>query len=222
MTRDVYRHYKVGTSFPSDLMGPMPTSGPGAAPAPNLFRIRPLLPPAGNEWVVLNENVDLATAYFDTASLAGAPVGGPPWPDDLAAGRYELTLELFDTAGTLVDWTAKGIDLRITDQDAPFGTGTVTTSAAPAYNRILVGGNTMGFRMVRARGQQPLRRRHSSGRRDRHARSGLRVSQLQFAVGHRGAVLHRPASERLRGLLVRHHARARPGHPGGVDFGNGG
>jgi hypothetical protein len=148
MTRDVYRHYTVGTSYPSDFIGPMPTSGPNAAPAPNLFRIRPLLPPAGNEWVVLNENIDLATAYFDTASLAGTTVGGPPWPDDLAAGRYEIKLELFDAAGVLVDWTAKGIDLRITDQDAPFGTGTITTSPAPAYNRIFVGGNTMGFRMV--------------------------------------------------------------------------
>ncbi len=91
MTRDVYRHYKVGTGFPSDFMGPMPTSGPGRGPAPNLFRIRPLLPPAGAEWVVLNESVDLATGYFETASLAGAPAGGPPaegepWPDDLRRG----------------------------------------------------------------------------------------------------------------------------------------
>jgi len=148
MNRDVYRHYKVGTTFPSDFMGPMPTSGPGAAPVANLFRIRPLLPPAGNEWVVLNENIDLATAYFDTASLAGSPASGPPWPDDLAAGRYEMKLELFDSAGALVDWTAKGIDLRITDQDAPFGTGTITTSPAPAYNRIFAGANTIGFRMV--------------------------------------------------------------------------
>lgn len=148
MTRDVYRHYKVGTSYPSDFMGPMPTAGPNAAPAPNLFRIRPLLPPAGNEWIVLNETIDLATAYFDTASLAGAPIGGPPFPDDLAAGRYEIKLELFTVAGALVNWTDAGIDLRITDQDAPFGTGTVTTSPAPDYNRILVGGKTVGFRMV--------------------------------------------------------------------------
>lgn len=147
MTHDVYRHYKVGTSYPSDIMGPMPTSGPGAAPAPNLFRIRPALPPSGNEWVVLDEHVDLATAYFETTSLAGTPVG-PTWPDDLSAGRYELRLELFDTTGALVNWTAAGVDLRITDQDAPFGTGTVTTSLAPAYNRIVIGGNTMGFRMV--------------------------------------------------------------------------
>lgn len=148
MKRDVYRHYKVGTSYPSDFMGPLPTSGPNAAPAPNLFRVRPLLPPAGNEWVVLNENIDLATAYFDTASLAGAPAGSAPLSDDLAAGLYELKLELFDVTGTLVNWTANGIDLRIADQDAPFGTGTITTSAAPLYNRILVGGSTMGFRMM--------------------------------------------------------------------------
>ena len=146
MTRDVYRHYRTGSTYPSDLMGPMPTSGPGAAPAANLFRIRPPAPPSGSEWVVLNESVDLATAYFETASLEGAPVH--PDTDDLAAGRYEMKLELFDAAGALVNWTDAGIDLRITDQDAPFGTGTVTTTAAPDYNRVLSGGETMGFRMV--------------------------------------------------------------------------
>lgn len=146
LIRDVYRHYRVGTGFPSDAMGPMPTAGPGAAPVPNLFRIRPVLPPAGTEWVVLDESIDLATAYFDTASLAGAPVG--PSTDDLAAGLYEMKLELFDTAGALVNWTAAGIDLRITDQVAPFGSGAITTSAASGDNRILAGSDTMGFRMV--------------------------------------------------------------------------
>jgi hypothetical protein len=145
LTRDVYRHYKLGTSYPSELMGPMPS---GPAPLPNLFRIRPQNPPAGTEWVVLDEHVDLATAYFDTHGLAGA-TGASPVTPDLAAGRYELILELYDAAGALVDWTAKGIDLRITDQNAPFGTGTITTSPAPTYNRVLSGaGHTMGFRMV--------------------------------------------------------------------------
>ena len=150
LTHDVYRHYKLGTSYPSDLMGPMPTSGPNAAPVPNLFRIRPAAPPAGPEWIVLNEHVDLATGYFETASLTGAPPSSGPYPlpDDLAAGRYELKLELFNSAGALVDWTAAGVDLRITDQDAPFSSGTITTSPAPDYNRILAGGHTMGFRMV--------------------------------------------------------------------------
>ena len=148
MAADVYRHYKTGTSYSSELMGPMPTTGPSPAPLPNLFRIRPTVSPSGDEWIVLNEHVDLATAYFQTDGLAGTPSGTPP-SDDMAAGRYEMRLELFDAAGTLVNWTAKGIDLRITDADAPFGFGTVDTVPAPVYNRILSpGGDTMGFRMV--------------------------------------------------------------------------
>ena len=148
MTREVFRHYKVGTTYVPYFIGPMPTSGTDAAPIPNLFRIRPLDPPVPPEWIVLDERVDLATSYFDSASLAGAPAGGAPTTDDLAAGRYEIKLELFDAAGNLVNWTAAGIDLRITDQDAPFGTGTITTSPAPNINRILSGSDTVGFRMT--------------------------------------------------------------------------
>ncbi len=149
LTRAVYRHYKVGTSYPSEPMGPVPAVGG----TENLFRIRPVNPPAGGEWVVLDQHVDLATGYFETAALAGAPAGGPspggPAPVDLAAGRYELRLELFDAAGNLVNWTARGIDLRITAQDAPFGTGTVHTVPAPGGNRIRnAAGDTLGFRMV--------------------------------------------------------------------------
>jgi hypothetical protein len=148
MAADVYRHYKSGTSYSSELMGPMPTTGPSPAPLPNLFRIRPVNSPSGDEWIVLNEHIDLATAYFQTDDLAGTPSGDPP-SDDMAAGRYEMRLELFNAAGALVNWTTAGIDLRITDADAPFGTGTVPTVPAPAYNRILSpGGDTMGFRMV--------------------------------------------------------------------------
>lgn len=143
MTRDVYRHYKVGTSFPSDPMGPL------TGALANLFRIRPLLPPAGPEWVVVNEHIDLATAYFETASLPGSPPSGAPLSEDLAAGLYEMKLELFDAGGALVDWTARGVDLRITGVDAPFGTGTIPTVAAPPHNRILnPAGHTMGFKMV--------------------------------------------------------------------------
>ena len=151
MNRDVYRHYKDGTTYPSQAMGPLPTTGPSAAPAPNLFRIRPLASPSGDEWIVLDEHVDLATAYFETASLTGNPSFTPDvgWSDDLAAGLYEMKLELFDTAGNLVhDWAARGIDLRITDQDAPFGTGTITTTSAPNDNRVISAGHTDGFRMI--------------------------------------------------------------------------
>ena len=57
-----------------------------------------------------------------------------------------------DTGGNLVDFTAQAIDLRITDQDAPFGAGVVDTTSAPANNRVLgtsgpTTGHTLGFRM---------------------------------------------------------------------------
>lgn len=146
LTRTVHRHHQVndpaGMTFPSEEMGPKVVGAEA-----NLFRIRPVAPPAGSEdWVVLDERVDLATGHFETTKLPGAP--GPGDVEDLAAGRYELKLELFDAAGTLVNWTDAGIDLRITDQDAPFGSGAVSTSAAPADNRVLVGGKTVAFRMV--------------------------------------------------------------------------
>ena len=153
MTREVYRHYEVTTGYQPYFIGPLPITGTDAAPLPNLFRIWPASPPAGAEWKVVNENIDMATAYFETASLPGGPVGGPPpegapWTDDLSAGLYEITLELFDTAGTLVNWTAKGIELNIAAEDAPFGVGALPVSAAPPGNRILVSGDTMGFRMT--------------------------------------------------------------------------
>jgi hypothetical protein len=68
---------------------------------------------------------------------------------DPNAGKYELKLELFDTAGNLVDFDAAGITLRYATTEAPFGTATVNTVNADAYHRIVdAGGNTVGFRMV--------------------------------------------------------------------------
>jgi hypothetical protein len=149
VTRDVVRHYRetsgATTSYPTYLLGPLPTT---EAPTPNLFRIPPELTPAGDhQWRVLDEHEDLASAHFETTKLAGTPVNAGDL--DLAAGRYELRLELFDSSGNLVNWTDEGITLGITDQNAPFGTGTVTTSPATNYNRVLDGtGKTVGFRMV--------------------------------------------------------------------------
>ena len=146
MAREVTRHYRVGTTYVPEKMGPFPS------PRPDIFKIQPADPPAGGEeWVVLDEREDLATAHFETTKLPGTPASSTT--DDLAAGLYELRLELFDTAGNLVDLTAQGIDLRITDQDAPFGSGTITTTAAPALNRVLgttppTLGHTLGFRMT--------------------------------------------------------------------------
>lgn len=142
MSREVTRHYRQGTTYVPEKMGPFPT------PLPDAFKIQPADPPAGGEeWIVLDEREDLATAHFETTKLPGTPASNAT--DDLAAGLYEIKLELFDTGGNLVDLTAQGIDLRITDQDAPFGAGTVTTTSAPAGNRVLgSSGQTLGFRMV--------------------------------------------------------------------------
>jgi hypothetical protein len=160
---DVYRHWKSGTSYPSYLVGPLPVDGDGrTGPEENLFEIHPAYypgypdaPPAEDaSWVALNPHIDLADAYFETVSLAGSPESGPtetgPAPDDLAAGRYELKLELFDEAGELVDWQDKEIDLRIMEADAPFGTDDYNTVAAPPYNRYTKEGMTglWGFQMV--------------------------------------------------------------------------
>jgi hypothetical protein len=154
LVRDVFRHYKDGTSYPSYRVGPLPTpEAGGTAPKENLFEIHPAYPPTGH-WHVLNEHVDLAEAYFETASLPGSPDRGPaellgPAPDDEAAGRYELKLELFDEAGHLVDWTAGDIDLLIADADAPFGTGTLLKKPAPDDNKITTEtGKLLGFKMV--------------------------------------------------------------------------
>lgn len=149
LTRNVVRHYREvtpsGTSFPSMVLGPLPAA---AAPAPNLFQIPPVMTPAGDaQWRVLDEREDLASAHFETASMLGSPTSSTT--QDLAAGRYELKLELFDTTGSVVNWTDAGIEAGITDQNAPFGTGAVTTSPAPVGNRIVDGsGDTVGFTMV--------------------------------------------------------------------------
>lgn len=149
LTRTVVRHYRevtsAGTSYPAMTLGPLPSS---EAPAPNLFHIPPVTTPAGDaQWRVLDEHEDLASAHFETAALTGGPSATSPV--DLAAGAYELKLELFDASGALVNWTDAGIEPGITDQDAPFGTATVTTSPAPGGNRVLDGsGDTVGFRVV--------------------------------------------------------------------------
>lgn len=133
--------------------GRFPRSVPIRRRSP-LFHVPPADPPAGDGWSVWNEHVDLASSYFETASLPGTPAHGPvgdtPAPADLAAGRYELKFELFDADGNLANWTDEDIDLRITKQNAPFGTGTIETEDASGYNRILEpgSGDTLGFRMV--------------------------------------------------------------------------
>lgn len=149
LSHDVSRHYQmpslvsgVGPSFPAEPMGPF-------FPGHDVFKIQPVSPlAAGNDgWAFVDSHVDNATAFFATQLLAADP--------ELAAGQYELKLELFRiTAGvpTLIDLTAEGVHLFIPDQDAPFGGGTMTTTEPTSpefyfFNPALPT-HRVGFRIV--------------------------------------------------------------------------
>ena len=158
MTYPVYRYYKTMVPnptpppalkpfYPADKMGPDP-----AFPSQNLFRIQPTNPPApGIEWSFLNEHIDMAYAYFETASLYETDGVTP------AAGQYEVKLELFNSSGALVNWsnptgsaTPTPIYPFMSSNPAPFVPPVgMTTVPAPAPNLITdSSGNVLGFKMV--------------------------------------------------------------------------
>jgi hypothetical protein len=144
LDRQVIRHYTTpGGTGAVAVMGPEP----GGA-NPGRFQIPPAAPPAGGiEWLIADEREDLATAHLVTHAPAAAPA--PCGVADPNAGKYELKLELFDSAGNLVVWEDRGITLRIATNEAPFGTGPVLTAVAGTYHRIKDGaGKTVAYRMV--------------------------------------------------------------------------
>jgi hypothetical protein len=146
LTRTVVRHYAKPT--PGGVTHEPYTLGPKTiGTQTNLFEIKPEVPTGGVEWTVVDEREDLASAHFETSKL-GSGTGACTRAYN-AAGKYELKLELFKDTGDIVDWTTEGIDLRMADVAAPFGTDAVTTEPAPDYNRIPdTAGNTIAFRMV--------------------------------------------------------------------------
>ncbi|MFM9828988.1 MAG: hypothetical protein ACKVOB_09645 [Sphingomonas sp.] len=137
---DVLRHYR---EIPA---GPMaPTVYKSARVGPDLtiaggyyFEIDPALPAGGDDWEVLDEGYDLASAYLDTTGLLG---------------KYELKLELFRVTGgvaTRVDFTADGIGLNQVVDAAPL-TGSTYTATAATEDRLLRDPGTnhiVGYRLV--------------------------------------------------------------------------
>ncbi|MEI8032167.1 MAG: hypothetical protein WCH05_02285 [Chlorobiaceae bacterium] len=137
MLREVFRHYKIYVpdpvagwrpDYPAELMGP-DASAPGGEGWIKLLY-------AGKEWSVRNEHVDMAYAYFESASLP--------------AGKYELTMELGRLSGgsvSIVDWSALSVLPFVAAGPAPFlGMGTV-----PASDDYLVKdtfGHIVGMRLV--------------------------------------------------------------------------
>ena len=141
---EVRRHYRVATA-PGD---PVKYSSVKVGPdADGLFEIEPTLPADGEDWEVLDERYDLASAHFDSRAAEWAP-------GVVGHGKFELKLELYRKAPGVqrIDLTAEGVDLDETISPAPFLADEIFT-AVPATDRLLreaVGGSlhVMGYQLV--------------------------------------------------------------------------
>lgn len=165
MSRDVFRHYKVqvaDSAVPGGWRPAYPTEKLGidpAVPGEYLTRIQPVPTPVGDyNWTPLNEHVDMAWAYFDTAGLVEPDTAGTESPVP-AAGKYELKLELFKVSGsttTLVNWShpagpgSSPINIFVAHNAAPFMPPTGMTTAPAGADHLLknASGDVVGFCMV--------------------------------------------------------------------------
>jgi hypothetical protein len=148
MDRQVIRHYAyVG---PDGMLKFKPYFlGPDTDPAltvtgQNLFQIQPEDPPVGAWTPQVSAHENTASAHFETHLLAGGNA-------HLGAGKYELKLELFNSAGTRIPFrTGATVNVQpvVAVGNAPFGAGEVTTTPAPTENIIVDGGDQVAFRMI--------------------------------------------------------------------------
>jgi len=142
MLGDVGRHYTYdgGGGQPVSALYKLGPLSPPEAPVANLFEIPPSLPPQG-VWGPVIAPVDYQNGVFDTTLPAPGitynPAGVEVGTDQ--SGKFEIRLELFDTAGAPVDIAALGIRYFVPDVDTLAGTIT-TVDAAPLG---LVDGNAM-------------------------------------------------------------------------------
>lgn len=137
---DVLRHYREVPAAP--LLPPIYKSarvGPDLAISGGyFFEVEPTLPAGGEDWEVLDESYDLASAYLDTMGLLG---------------KYELKLELFRKVGgtmTRVDLTAEGVGVNQILDPAPL-TGPTYIATPAADDRLLRDpgtGHAVGYRLV--------------------------------------------------------------------------
>lgn len=115
-----FNHF-VGSTLVTSVynLGPKVVGG-----VPNLFEIPPELPPEG-DWAFPNPPIDLANGVLDTSGFA-------------TPGKYQLKLDLFDSAGAAVDITAAGIGYFVPTTTDPDG----TIHTANATDLSLVSGNS--------------------------------------------------------------------------------
>lgn len=142
MLDDVVRHYTydvaghpVSTTY---KLGPL---SPPDAPVANLYEIPPSLPPQGI-WGPVIVPTDYQNGVFNTTlpapGITYEPVIGTENGTD-QSGKFEIRLELFDTAGNPVNIGALGIRYFVPDVDDL--TGTITTVDAATLG--LVSANSM-------------------------------------------------------------------------------
>ena len=134
----VSRHYRETTPPLAPVIYKSVQIGPAAGVSGYFVEIDPALPAGGEDWEVLDEGFDLASAYWETAGVA--------------PGKYELKLELFRLVGgamVRVDLTAEGVGLNQIIDPAPLVAGTYVTQSA-SHDRVLLDGvgNMAGFRLV--------------------------------------------------------------------------
>ncbi|MEA3040116.1 MAG: hypothetical protein QOE79_2629 [Sphingomonadales bacterium] len=134
----VFRHYRETTPIGQPVIYNSVKVGPVPGFGQYYYEIEPDLPAGGEDWEVLDEGYDLASAYWNTVPLA--------------TGKYELKLELFRNVGgtmTRVDLTAESVDLFQIVDPAPLTSGTYNTDPA-THDRTLFDGasHVAGFRLV--------------------------------------------------------------------------
>ncbi len=140
ISASVLRHYRETPATPlAPTIYKSTQVGPDASiPGGYFFEVDPALPADGEDWEVLDESYDLASAYWDTAGLLG---------------KYELKLELFRRVGgtmTRIDLTAEGVGLNQVTDPAPL-TGSTYTATPATDDRTITDpatGHVVGYRLV--------------------------------------------------------------------------
>ncbi len=127
-TESVNRHY-IHTVAGEPVITQYALGPVTAGTTSHLYEIPPALPPVG-QWSLPNVVLDSQNAVIPTNAVAtGVPFdenGVPTGPDE--SGLWQIRIELFDAAGTLVDPEALGIAWRIPRSNDL--TGTIPTENA--------------------------------------------------------------------------------------------
>jgi len=116
---EVVRHYGEIMADSTLVFKPFPLGPDPAFAGQSLFKIRPANPPlnagaVSSSWAPeVNARDNTASAYFPSYLLEKADAA-------LAAGKYELKLELFKSDGSLVNLTDEGVLLKVPTVVAPF------------------------------------------------------------------------------------------------------